>query len=231
MLTIGVILSGCGVYDGSEIHEAVATLHALDQRGATARCLAPDASLDEIDHTTQKPTGQTRRVLLEAARIARGAITDLAEVKGSDFDAIVLPGGFGAAKNLCDFATKGADCTVHPEVARVLREARDAGKPLGFLCISPVVAARVFGANGSPELTIGNEQEVADAIGSMGATHTDADPTGIVVDEDARIVSTPCYMYDSSISQVFEGANALVDRVLEMCGSTQKTGQTSGQTV
>lgn len=216
MPRVGVILSGCGVFDGSEIHEAVAVLHALDRHGAEVVCLAPEMELDEVNHLTQKPTGKKRSVLMEAARIARGDVTPLAKVKGGDFDAIVLPGGFGAAKNLCDFASKGADCTAHPQVARVLQEAQAAGKPLGFACISPAVAARVFGKDLGPNLTIGDDKATADGLEAMGATHQNCEGDGIVVDNRHRIVSTPAYMYDQRITGVFTGIGRMVDKVMEM---------------
>ncbi|MEO1008199.1 MAG: isoprenoid biosynthesis glyoxalase ElbB [Planctomycetota bacterium] len=216
MPKVGVILSGCGVYDGAEIHESVAVLHALEKRGAEVACLAPDIELDEIDHLTGEETGQTRRVLREAARIARGRITPLNEVKGGDFDAIVLPGGFGAAKNLCDFAVNGATCQADPETARVLTEAQDAGRPLGFACISPALAARVFGQSLHPTLTIGDDAGTAKGLEGMGATHRDCDVRDIVVDEANSIVSTPAYMYDASVPDVFEGIDRMVDRVLAM---------------
>ena len=216
MPRVGVILSGCGVFDGSEIHEAVAVLHALDRHGADIVCLAPDVELDEIDHLSQQPTGQKRSVLRESARIARGEITALAKVRGSEFDAIVLPGGFGAAKNLCDFASKGPQCTAEEQVSRVLTEAQKAGKPLGFACISPALAARVFGKDLGPNLTIGNDTGTADGLEAMGATHQDCDGEGIVVDNRHRIVSTPAYMYDQRITSVFTGIGKMVDKVMEM---------------
>ncbi|MFI4882031.1 MAG: isoprenoid biosynthesis glyoxalase ElbB [Phycisphaerales bacterium JB064] len=216
MPRVGVILSGCGVFDGSEIHEAVAVLHALDRHGADIVCLAPDVELDEIDHLSQQPTGQKRSVLRESARIARGEITALAKVRGSEFDAIVLPGGFGAAKNLCDFASKGPQCTAEEQVSRVLTEAQKAGKPLGFACISPALAARVFGKDLGPNLTIGNDKGTADGLEAMGATHQDCDGEGIVVDNRHRIVSTPAYMYDQRITSVFTGIGKMVDKVMEM---------------
>jgi len=216
MPTVGVILSGCGVFDGSEIHEAVAVLHAIDRNGARAVCLAPDVELEEIDHTTQRPTGVRRRVLLEAARIARGQITPLDKANGADFDAIALPGGFGAAKNLCDFATKGPDCHAEEHTARVLREAHDAGRPIGFACISPALAARVFGEQLHPTLTIGDDAQTAAALEAMGARHQNCDVRDVVVDEANRIVSTPAYMRPQRVTEVFTGIGAMVDRVLAM---------------
>lgn len=216
MPKVGVILSGCGVFDGSEIHEAVAVLHALDRHGAQIAWLAPNIDLQEIDHQTQEPTGNTRNVLREAARIARGDIADLATVMGDQFDAIVLPGGFGAAKNLCDFAMKGPDCTPDEQTARVLIEAQQAGKPLGFACISPALAASVFGQSLSPTLTIGDDAGTAQRLEAMGAKHQNCAVEDIVVDEANRIVSTPAYMRPQRVTEIFIGIGKMVDKVLEM---------------
>lgn len=214
--TVGVLLSGCGVFDGSEIHEAVAVLHAIDQRGATYRCIAPDIELDEIDHIAGKPTGEKRNVLREAARIARGQIDDIAAVSADELDALILPGGFGAAKNLCDFAVNGPSCTAWPSVQQLLEDVKAQGKPIGFCCIAPALAARVFGEQFAPTVTIGSDKETAGAIEKMGARHEQAPVTEIVVDHQQRIVSTPAYMCDARISEVFVGIDSLVNQVLAM---------------
>ncbi len=216
MARFGLVLSGCGVFDGSEIQEAVACMHAIDTRGDSYACLAPDRELDTIDHLTQTPTGERRSVLVEAARIARGEITSLSRVSGSDYDAIVLPGGFGAAKNLCTFAVDGPDCTVDEDVARVLREAHDAGRPIGFACIAPAVAAAVFGKALHPRLTIGTDAGTAAGLEKLGAVHENRDPTGVVIDEANRIVSTPCYMSAQRVSEVFEGCDRMVEAIKGM---------------
>ena len=216
MARFGLILSGCGVFDGSEIQEAVACMYAIDKRGDTYACLAPDTELDEINHLTQQPTGAKRRVLLESARIARGEVTSLGEVNGADYDAIVLPGGFGAAKNLSTFALDGPNCSVDPDVARVLREAHAAGRPIGFACIAPAVAAAVFGEALHPRLTIGTDEGAASGLEALGAVHEKREPTGITIDEQNRIVSTPCYMSASRISEVFEGCDKMVEAVKAM---------------
>src|SRR5512133_2943461 len=158
MKKIGVILSGCGVNDGSEIHEAVITLLAIDRAGAEAICMAPDIEqMQVVNHLTGTPVaGEKRNVLVESARIARGKIRNLKEVKGNEIDALILPGGFGAAKNLCDFALKGAACAVNPEVERLLREVHQAGKPIGALCIAPALVARILGKE-QPTVTIGTD--------------------------------------------------------------------------
>ncbi len=214
---VGVLLSGCGVYDGAEIHESVLTLLALDRAGAKAVCLAPDAAQRHVvNHLTGQPAeGETRNVLVEAARIARGEVTDLAGFDPSTLDALVLPGGFGAAKNLCDFAFKGADCEVHPEVARIVRAVHAAGKPVGALCIAPVLLAKLLGAE-KPRLTIGSDPGTAAAIGKMGGEHASCQGGLAVVDEENRLVTTPAYMLDSSISEVSAGIEKLVAELLRL---------------
>ena len=158
MAKIGVILSGCGVNDGSEIHEAVLTLLAIDKHGAEAVCMAPDMEqADVIDHLAGKPASEKRNVLVESARIARGNIRSLKDVKAADIDAVVLPGGFGAAKNLSTFAKDGPGCKVQGDVERLLKEMHEAGKPIGALCIAPAVLAKALGSK-KPRLTIGSRR-------------------------------------------------------------------------
>jgi enhancing lycopene biosynthesis protein 2 len=217
MAKVGVILSGCGVFDGAEVQEASATLISLAQHGIEYQCMAPDMELDVIDHRTQQPTGEKRNVLVESARIARGDIVDLQEVDGSDYDALFLPGGFGAAKNLCTFAMQGPDCDVNTEVERVLREANNAGKPIGFICIAPALGAKVFGSNGV-RVTIGHDESTAQAVSDTGATHIKADAHEIVIDDANNIVSTPAYMEAQNPAQIFDGINALVENIVERIG-------------
>lgn len=213
---IGVVLSGCGVYDGSEIHEAVLTLLAIDRNGAEAVCMAPDMELDEIDHLDGQPTGARRNVLVESARIARGKITDIAKVKATDIDAVIFPGGFGAAKNLCDFALKGADAYVQPAVARLLKEMAAARKPIGAICIAPVLVAAVLGKEYAPEITIGNDEETATAINATGSLHLNCPVRELVVDSKNKIVSTPAYMLAGCISEAADGIEKAVKAVIEM---------------
>ncbi len=214
---IGVILSGCGVYDGSEIHESVLTLLCLAQQGATYKCMAPRKPLEVIDHVTRKPTGEKRDVLTEAARIARGDIVDLAQVKVSDYDGFILPGGFGAAKNLCTFAYEGPGCSVDAHVQRVLIEAHGAGLPLGFICIAPALAAKLFGSTNHPTLTIGNDADTAKALVIMGARHANCEVEAVIADPQERMLSTPAYMYNRSIRDVHIGIEQLVTQLLEWC--------------
>lgn len=214
MAKVGVILSGCGVYDGAEIHESVITLLALDRAGAQVLVAAPDAELDVVDHLSGQPTGEKRKVLAESARIARGEIVPMGDLSAEDIDAVIFPGGFGAAKNLSDFAEKGAEAKAHPEVERLMREMLEAGKPIGLICIAPALAAVVFGASHSPRITIGKDKDTAAALVKLGARHIECPVGKFVVDEKLRIVSTPAYMLGKSIAEVAEGIEALVKKVL-----------------
>jgi enhancing lycopene biosynthesis protein 2 len=218
MPTVGVLLSGCGVYDGAEIHESVLTLLALDQAGARIMCCAPNIEQSAvIDHRTQRPVSETRNVLTEAARIARGEIRDLAEVRADDLQALIVPGGYGAAINLSNFAQAGAECSVNPDVERLVGECLAARKPVGALCIAPTVVARIAAKRGiSVRLTIGNDPDTAEKIAGMGCTHEQQPATGITVDSDHMVVSTPAYMVGSGPAEVFEGIRKLVGKVLEM---------------
>jgi len=168
-----------------------------------------------IDHTTGNPTAETRHVLVEAARIARGEIKDMASVTAQDMDAIIFPGGYGAAKNLCDFAVKGADCKVQPEVERIIKEMHAAGKPQGFICIAPVLAAKVLGSHG-PRLTIGNDAATAQAINAMGAIHLTAAVDEVVICNKNKIVTTPAYMLGPTISHVAKGIEKLVGEIIRL---------------
>jgi enhancing lycopene biosynthesis protein 2 len=213
MAKLGVVLAGSGVMDGSEIHEATLTLYFLDRSGAEIVCMAPDVDqLDVVNHLKGEPSDETRNVLVEAARIARGDIKDIKEIKASGLDALIFPGGYGAAKNLCNFAVKGADCTVNPDVERLIKEMHEAGKPIGFICIAPVIAAKVLGA----EVTIGSDKDTAAAIEKMGGKHVIREVEDIVFDEKNNVVSTPAYMLGPSISKVALGIEKLVDKVLEL---------------
>lgn len=216
MKKIGVILSGCGVRDGSEIHEAVLTLLAIDNSGAKAVCLAPDIELDEVNHLTMQETGAKRKVLVEAARIARGEIADVKNAQAADFDAIVLPGGFGAAKNLCSFGAQGPNGTVQPDVLRLIRETAAAKKPICAICIAPAVVALALGKELSPKLTIGNDPGTAQAISGTGSTHVDCPVDGIVVDRENLIVTTPAYMLAGGIAEAARGIEKAIKATLEL---------------
>lgn len=213
---VGVLLSGCGVFDGSEIHEAVLTLLFLDQAGANIVCMAPKTKqMHVIDHTNQSAADEQRNILVESARIARGDIVDLATVSAEQLDALIIPGGFGAAKNLSDFAVKGPDAKVQPQVQRLLDEMLAARKPIGALCIAPATVAKALGSH-HPEVTIGTDVGTAAAIETMGAKHVSCKVDEIHVDKAHKIVTTPAYMLGPSIRHVAVGIEKLVKKVIEL---------------
>jgi len=219
MPKIGVVLSGCGVYDGTEIHEAVITLLALDRAGAEAVCMAPDIQqMHVVNHLTgEASVGEERNVLVESARIARGNIRNIAEVTAEDLDALIFPGGLEAAKNLCDFAVKGADCRVDPEVARLVREVVAAKKPMAAVCIAPALVAKVLGDDKlAHKLTIGTDEQTAQALTTMGATHVACPVSEHVVDRNNKLISTPAYMLAGRISEAAEGIEKTVKELLAM---------------
>jgi enhancing lycopene biosynthesis protein 2 len=218
MKKIGVILAGCGIYDGTEVQEAVLTLLSLDNAGVSAVCLAPDMEqYHVIDHRNgEVMTGERRNVIIESARITRGSITDLKKIDSLNLDALIIPGGYGAAKNLCDYAVRGTDFEVIPEVARAVNNFHRSGKPLGFICIAPVIAAKLLGSE-KVELTIGNNRKTASDIESLGARNIDVGVEDIVVSTHGKVVSTPAYMLGPSIRQVAKGIDALVRNVIELC--------------
>ncbi len=216
MVQVGVVLSGCGFLDGSEIHEAVLTLLALDRAGAQVVCLAPNIEQSSVvDHRSRKPAEDTRNVLVESARIARGKVQDIGKAKASELDALVLPGGFGAAKNLCNFASAGAKAKVNADVARLVREMHAARKPIGAWCIAPAVLAATLGEK-HPKLTIGDDAGTAQALEALGARHVNCPVNEARVDEEQRVVTTPAYMYDARIGDVATGIEKAVKELLRL---------------
>jgi enhancing lycopene biosynthesis protein 2 len=212
---VGVILAGCGVFDGSEVQESVLTLLALERAGVEAVCMAPNKDqYHVINHLTGEETDETRNVLVESARIVRGKIEDIAGVSAADLDALVLPGGFGAAKNLNTFAVDGPKAKLDPEVERLVREVSEAAKPIGFICITPAIGAQVLGHKGV-ELTIGNDPEVAAGLESFGARHISCGVTDIHTDQERRVISTPAYMLGQNTLEVSEGIDKLVRTLVE----------------
>jgi enhancing lycopene biosynthesis protein 2 len=215
-ISVGVLLSGCGVFDGSEIQEAVLTLLALDREGAKIICTAPNCSQHHVlNHVNQEEMAENRNVLIESARIARGDIVDLEQVSAKQLDALIIPGGFGAAKNLSTFALKGPEATVHPQVQRILEEMSAANKPIGAICIAPATLTRALSAK-SPEVTIGKDPGTATAIEVMGGKHHVCTVDDILVDEANKIVSTPAYMLGPGIKEVAVGIEKLVRRIISM---------------
>lgn len=213
---VGVLLSGCGVFDGSEIHEAVLTLLFLNRAGAQALCMAPDIDqLHVINHLTQEALEEKRNVLMESARISRGDIVDIESITAQQLDALIIPGGFGAAKNLSNFAVAGPQAQVHPQVHRLLNEMATASKPIGAICIAPVTLTRAL-ADLHPEVTIGTDVGTAGAIETMGGVHHTCQVDDIVVDQAHKIVTTPAYMHNAQIAQVSVGIEKLVNKVIAL---------------
>ena len=214
MKNIAVVLSGNGVFDGAEIHEATLTLLATVRNGAKYQCFAPDMEQAHvINHITGEEMPEKRNVLVEAARIARGNIKSLTEYKAEDYDAIVFPGGFGVAKNLCTFAFDGDECTVNPDVEKAIRDTVAVKKPVGALCISPVLITKVLG---DVKVTVGNDEDTIKAVAAMGGKHEQTTHREIIVDEKYKIVTTPCYMLDATIDQIATGAENAIRKILEL---------------
>ncbi len=212
---VAVILSGCGVYDGAEIHESVLTLLRLSQRGAQVQCFAPDMPQHHvINHLTGEEMAESRNVLVEAARIARGNIQPVSTLDAADYDALIIPGGFGAAKNLSDFAFKGEGCSVQPDVLKAAQSFAAAGKPVGLLCIAPALAARIYGEG--VQCTIGTDEGTAAALTRMGAAHVNCAVEDIVIDAQRKLVTTPAYMLAQNMAEAASGIFKLVDSVLSL---------------
>ncbi len=215
MKSIAVILSGCGVFDGSEIHESVLTMLALSQNNAEVHYFSPnDLQPTVINHITGEEKSEKRNMMEESSRISRGKISPLSEAKAENFDAVIIPGGFGAAKNLCNFATEGSHCEINKDLLRFVQAIHQQNKPLGLMCIAPVMLPKML--NSPVKLTIGNDAETARAIEKMGGVHIDCPVDDIVVDEKYRVVTTPAYMLAQSIAQAQVGIEKLVKKVLEM---------------
>ncbi|HBG70024.1 MAG: isoprenoid biosynthesis protein ElbB [Bacteroidetes bacterium GWF2_43_63] len=214
MKKIAIVLSGCGVFDGTEIHEATMSMLAVDQQGAQYELFAPDINQAHvINHLTGKPGEEIRNVLVESARIARGKIRNLKDFNPAEFDALLFPGGSGAVRNLSDYAFKGVEMSVNSDVEKAIKSMHAAGKPIGALCIAPVLLAKVIGGC---NVTIGNDKDTASHIEKMSAHHSSTNATGIVIDEKNKLVTTPCYMLGTRISEIYEGTGKVVTALLKM---------------
>ena len=218
MKKVGVLLSGCGVNDGAEIHESVLTMLFLDKAGVEMILMAPNIDqMHVINHYTGQEMEEYRNVLVESSRIARGEIKDMAEVSGNDLDALVIPGGFGVAKNLCDYAMAGPECSVNPDVYRLIAELRLMEKPIGAICIAPVMMAKVLGEQEeSANMTIGYDETTSTDIISMGSKHIECPVSEMIIDEEKKIVTTPAYMEAKSIKEAAEGIEKLINQILSM---------------
>lgn len=212
---IAVLLSGSGVYDGSELHESVLTLLAIESQGASYQCFAPNvAQMHVINHFTGDVAGESRNVLVESARIARGKVQNLTSYRAEDYDALVLPGGFGAANNLCDFGTKGTECRIDPDVERAVLETHKAGKVIGAMCIAPIILVKLLPG---VKITFGGENDASTAAAKMGAQVVATTHGEVVVDEGNRVISTPSYMLDdATLPNIMLCANELLRSVLAM---------------
>lgn len=215
MTKVAVILSGSGVYDGAEIHESVLALHALEKQGASWHCFAPNIEqLHVINHLTGEEMPEKRNVLTEAARIARGNIEDVANLKADDFDALLVPGGFGAAKNLTDFAVNGAECSINTHVKSACRDFAQANKPAGYLCIAPTIIPMIY--DNGVKATIGNDEGTAAAYNALGGQHINCPVDEVVFDEEHKVLSTPAYMLASTISEAASGIEKLVEKLVKL---------------
>ena len=216
MVKVAVVLSGSGFLDGAEIQESVITMLALDRAGVAYQCMAPDMEqMHVVNHFTGEVSeGEQRNVLVEAARIARTKIVDIATSNPNEYSAVIFPGGYGAAKNLSNFAVKGAECSIQEDVLQFARAFAATGKPMGYVCIAPAMIPHIYGADA--KLTIGSDKGTAAAITEMGGIHVECPVEDIIVDEARNLVSTPAYMLDMKISEVATGIEKLVDKVLGM---------------
>jgi enhancing lycopene biosynthesis protein 2 len=213
-MKIAVVLAGCGVFDGAEIHEAVMTLYAIDRTGSTYQIFAPNVKQHHvINHITGEAMNEARNVLTEAARIARGKIKALTEYRVADFDGLIFPGGFGVAKNLCTYAFDGPECNVDRVVEEAIRDTHKAGKPIGALCISPVLITRVLG---DVTVTIGNDPSTAKDIAAMGGRHEAKKHGEVSVDKKNRIVTAPAYMLNANITDIARDAEEVIKAIMEM---------------
>lgn len=209
-----VILAGCGVFDGAEIHEATLTLLAIAKAGGSYECFAPDKEQTQVvNHVTGKPTNEQRNVLVESARITRGKIKPLNLYEPENFDAVIFPGGFGVAKNLSSLAFEGSDCTVDPEVELAVIASVEALIPIGAMCIAPVLIAKILpGAN----VTIGKEPETIKIIERMGGKHHVTNHSEVIVDKKYKLVTSPCYMLDAHILQIADGTQNVVNELIKL---------------
>lgn len=216
--TIGVLLSGCGVQDGSEIHEATLTLLELTKLGAEIVCIAPSKQFEVVDHVKGQPVPEKRNTLIESARISRGNITDAARARAKDLDGLIIPGGTGAVKNLSNFYLRGAGCTVDPSVGKLIAGVKDDNKPIGAICIAPgtlAAALRDIDVTGI-KMTIGTDKGTAAKIEEMGQVHVDCQPDDCVIDEANKIVTTPAYMLGQNIVEIHPGIAKLCKAVYDM---------------
>lgn len=210
MKKIAVILAGCGNRDGSETHETLSVLLAIDKRGMQYQCFAPEGEFIVFNHIEGKPSGENRNLIIEASRLCRGNIMPLSQYKSEDFDALILPGGMGAAQNLSDYAFKGDKMSVNKEVERAILGTFSSGKPIGALCIAPMILAKILGDK-NPTITLGGECQAAKDAVALGCKHKVCNATEVAIDENHKLFTTPAYMVATHIAQIFEGSDNLVE--------------------
>lgn len=215
MKKVAIILSGCGVFDGAEIHESVLTMLHLEMAGASYQCFAPNIDQHHVvNHLNGEEMNQTRNVLVEAARIARGEIQDLDTLNANDFDALAIPGGFGVAKNLSDFAFKGGESTILAALKTTCEAFNQQKKPIAYVCIAPALVGHIH--NKGIKATIGNDVDTAAAMSELGAEHVNCHVDDIVVDEAQKVISTPAYMLAQSISEASVGIQKAMNKLIEL---------------
>lgn len=214
MKNAAIILSGCGVYDGSEIHEAIMVMLAIDKSGGKYSIFAPNRDqFHAINHLNGDVMSENRNILVESARIARGKIAPINTLNPDDFDLIVFPGGYGVAKNISNYANAGVEMNVDKDIEEVIKKFHAQNKPIGAMCIAPVLLAKIIP---NALLTIGNDQLASDHLSQLGATHKRCDQTEVLIDYKNRIVSTPCYMLNASISQIAQSAENLISALYNL---------------
>lgn len=213
MKKFAVILSGCGHLDGSEIHEAVMTLLAIDRHKCTCTIFAPNEDQYHVmNHFTRKATDEKRNILVEAARIARGEIKDVKEYQPENFDGLIIPGGYGAAKNLFTYAIEGVNAKVNPDIEAAIKATHQLKKPIGALCIAPVLLAKVLK---EITITVGSDTETVANVERMGAHHINTLVTEVISDKQNMIFSTPCYMLPATIADIADSADNLIRVIIE----------------
>lgn len=214
MKKVAVILAGCGTMDGSEINETVTLLLALDQHDIEYQAFAPDAYQAEVwNHATGKRAEERRNMLVEAARIVRGNILPLSKFNADDFDALFFPGGSGAAKNIFTYAYDGINFKVNKEVEKAIHDIHAQGKPIGAMCIAPLMVAKVLG---NVNVTMGSgECKQAKEIEQLGCKHTETTHGGVAIDKENKVFSTPCFMLDATLKDVYQGAWNLVEEMIK----------------
>ena len=214
MKKVAVILAGCGTRDGSEINETVTLLLALDQHNIEYQAFAPDENQYEVDnHVTGQCTMEKRNMMVEAARIVRGNILPITKFNANDYDALLFPGGTGTAKNIFTYAIDGIDFKVNKEVEKAIKDIHAQGKPIGAMCIAPLMVAKVLG-NVNVTMGSGNCRQ-AKELPMIGCKHTETTHGGVAIDKENKVYSTPCFMLDATLKDVYQGAWNLVEAMIK----------------